>query len=182
MIDRIVTPLTGVAKQGTMSVALPNNAEGRNGQFRNGGHYQRSGLDAHSSQTSQQSPVFVRCKASGRGSERAICGSRQHNSGDVTRTVQNSTSEKISFVVVLPVASGPVSSQAGQPRCLPRRSIESRPAHCMPYGNIWQGQEQGRVEGISMRPSTYFVLSYFLTLATNALLDRHYAQWQEAQS
>ncbi len=139
-IDRIV-PLTGVAKQGTMLVALPNNAEGRNGQFRNGGHYQGSGLDACTPQTTQQSRVSLRRKAIRGCCERAIRGGCQYHSGDVNRTVQNSTSEKVSFVAVLPVASGPVSYHAGQPRCLPRRSIESRHVH---YSTGHDGLEEVR--------------------------------------
>lgn len=44
----------------------------------------------------------------------------------------------------------------------------------LPYGNRgWKG--------ITMQPSTLYVLWYFCALATNALLDRHYAQWQEGR-
>src|SRR5579872_302413 len=124
---RHARPLQNAWQHGTMLVALPSNVEGRNGQFRDGGHCKTSWLDTHKAQASKP-PVPVCFQAQGRKDGRAVRGATQQSWRNVTRTVQNSTSEKVSFVEVLPVASERVSC-AVKPRCLPRRSIESRHVH-----------------------------------------------------
>lgn len=176
-INRIAPPLQNGWQHATMGVALPTNAEGRNGQFRDGGHYQTGWLDAHQAHAAQQSRVSL-CLASARREEdRAVCGASQQSRGNVFRTVQNATPRQNSEVVSASNTRA-IQLPGRKPRCVPRRSLVSRHAYCMPSGNI----RQGRVEGVvSMQVSTLYVLLYFSRLAADALRDRHYRQWQEGR-
>lgn len=142
--DRIVTPLHNGWQCGTLIPALPTNAEGRNGQFRDGGHYQTGWLDAYQAHTLEKH-LSVRVTSARRKEGRAIRGASQQSRRDVFRTVQNATPRQNSEVVSAS-STGACQFAAVKPRRLPRRTIVPRHAYCMPYGN----NRQGRVEGDSM--------------------------------
>ena len=112
LLGKLARPLTGVAKHCTIEV-LPSNAEGRNGQFRNGGHFQRSWLDTDTTHTAQSQRLYICFQAKRRENGRAVYRTTQQSSGNVNGTVQKPTHRQNIEVRILPVAQArPNVSQA----------------------------------------------------------------------
>lgn len=168
-------PLQNAWQHVTMPVALLGNVEGRNGQFRNGGHCKAGWLDTHKTQTAKP-PVPVCFQASGRENARAVCGASQQSARDVNRTVQNATRRGDSLIVfVLPVASGLVDLQPTYPDAYLRRSIESRHAY---YSTGYGGLE--RALPMKHLLIVLAIEHYLFCIGVSVLLDKHYASVGEA--
>ena len=135
----LARPLTWLATSSIIRVALPTNAEGRNGQFRDGGHYSPGWVDAYTSQTPKRPHVSLCFQASWVKKGRALCRITQQSWRNVYRTVQNATTRQ-NIEVSSASSAGAYQFPGRKPQRLPRRSIESRHANFMPYGNNWQGR------------------------------------------
>src|SRR6266568_4912860 len=95
--------LTSVWQRCNISIALPNNAEVRNGKFRNGGRYSGSWLDANTTQTTEARAYLRLCGPTHRGEScRALYCSTQQNRNHDPRT--NHFQTPGNEVIVLSVA------------------------------------------------------------------------------